>query len=76
MRFSERSFSFVRRSWYSCSSSSGVPPRRRVPLIGLASTTPAGSIAKKRSGDELNTAEAGKFKNAAYGAGFVSRKAR
>src|SRR5688572_25445105 len=76
IRFSERSLAFVRRSSYSASSSSTFLPRRRVPLIGLDVITPYGSTARKRSGEELNTANPGKLRKAEYGAAFLERNAR
>ena len=77
MRFSARSFSELEQSpSRSASSSAGVAPRGRVPLIGLDSTTRLVPIVKKRSGEALSTASSGKRRKAPYGTGLTRRRCR
>ena len=74
MRFSARSFSWLARSRRSASSSAGLAPRGRVPLIGLDSTTPSRPTDKKRSGDtQRSETSSANSSSAPYGTGLIRR---
>eukprot|EP00514_Thraustochytrium_sp_LLF1b_P010696 CAMPEP_0184557902 /NCGR_PEP_ID=MMETSP0199_2-20130426/44031_1 /TAXON_ID=1112570 /ORGANISM="Thraustochytrium sp., Strain LLF1b" /LENGTH=79 /DNA_ID=CAMNT_0026954939 /DNA_START=322 /DNA_END=564 /DNA_ORIENTATION=+ len=77
MRFSARSFTLVRNSSASASSSFVSTPRRTVPFMGLDETFLSEVTDKNLSGEEQHTAKSevpeDTSKKAAYGAGFVFR---
>ena len=75
MTCSARSLALRLRAWASASSSAGVAPRGRVPLIGQVSIR-SPWIAKKRSGEEDTIPPFGVVTREANGAGDSARSVR